>query len=106
MHTSRRTRPSLACFNVVLATWDPADAVVLHSARTADETTVAFHQVRQRLIQDLVGGELLVVHHDGETRTLLREPLDTGVSLLIPVRQRRARVGTVPAPAREEHRNR
>jgi hypothetical protein len=43
----------------------------------ADETTIAFHQVRQRLIQDVVRGELLVMHHNGETRTLLREPLDT-----------------------------
>ena len=63
-------------FNVLLVTWPPAEAVVLHSAPTADAATIAFHQARERLGQDRVMGELQMVHHhDDETRTVLREPL-------------------------------
>ena len=80
MHTTRRGRRSLGRFHVVLATDDPVGAVVLHSAPTADAATIAFHQARQRLIQDMVRGELLVVHHNDETRMLLREPLRTNAA--------------------------
>jgi hypothetical protein len=89
MHTTRRARRSLGRFNVVLATDDPVAAVVLHSAPTADEATIAFHQERQRLIQDVVRGELLVVHHHDETRMLLREPLSTDGALRVPSRPHR-----------------
>ena len=67
-------------FNLLLVTWPPVEAVVLHSAPTADEATIAFHQARERLVQDRVQGELRVVHHGGETRTVLREPVSTGAA--------------------------
>ena len=66
---------SLARFHVVLATWDPVAAVVLHSARNVDQATIAFHLERHRLSADRVRGELLVVQHDDQARTLLRESL-------------------------------
>ena len=67
-------------FNVLLVTWPPAEAVVLHSAPTADAATIAFHQVRDRLVQEQVQGELQVVHHDDEARMVLREPLSAGAA--------------------------
>jgi hypothetical protein len=79
-HAVRFARPvpgSFTRFNIVLATWPPVEAVVLHSAPTADEATIAFHPARDRLVQERVRGELQVVHHDDETRTVLREPLST-----------------------------
>ena len=96
MHSTRRARRPLDRFHVVLATDDPVGAVVLHSAPTADEATIAFHQARQRLIQDVVRGELLVVHHADETRMLLREPLRPDGALLAPSSAHRARMATVP----------
>ncbi len=97
---SRRPAPrSLGRFNVVLATAHPTQAVVLRSAPDADHATIAFHQERERLIQDRAVGELAVVHHDDAARTLLRERLGTGPPPLGPVRQHRARVVTVPTPA-------
>jgi hypothetical protein len=47
---------------------------VLHTARDADQASMACHMVRQRLTRERVGGELLLqVHRDNEPRTLLRE---------------------------------
>ena len=77
MHRIRQNHGAFTRFNVVLATWDPVEAVVLHSAPTANEATIAFHQARERLVQDGLLGELQVVHHNDETRTVLREPLST-----------------------------
>ena len=78
---STRSVPGLfTCFHVVLATWTPMEAVVLHSAPTADAATIAFHQARDRLVQEQVQGELQVVHHDDEARMVLREPLSAGAA--------------------------
>jgi hypothetical protein len=72
---TRQGQGSLGRFNVILVTWDPVQAVVLHSAPTADAATIAFHQARERLGQDRVMGELHVVQHGDETRRVLWEPL-------------------------------
>ena len=80
MPITRHVQRSLARFNVVLATATPVTAVVLHSAPTADAATIAFHQERDRLVRDRVMGELQVVHHDDETRMVLRDPLSTGAA--------------------------
>jgi hypothetical protein len=97
----RRPAPrSLACFTVVLADEATATAVVLHSAANADQATIAFHQTRERLLQDRTVGELVVVHHHDRSRLLLRERLGSGSVPLNPGRQHRARVVTVPTPGR------
>jgi hypothetical protein len=91
---------ALPRFTVVLAHEATATAVVLDSARDADQATIAFHQTRQRLLRDRVQGELVMVQHDQDARTLLREPLGTAAVPLDPERQHRARVVTVPTPGR------
>ena len=99
----QRTKPtprSSALFTVVLANEATAEAVVLHSAPTADQATIAFHQARQRLIQDRAVGELVVVHHDEHARTLLREPLGPGARMQRSGPPRGARIITVPTPVR------
>ena len=77
-----RTRPtpwSFALFTIVLANAATAEAVVLHAARTADQATIAFHQALQRLSQDDGDeGELVMIHHDEQARTLLRVPFGPG----------------------------
>ena len=75
MHTARQAQRSPAPFDVVFTAGEGAEFVLLQSVPTADEATIAFHQARERLTQNQVVGELLVVHRDGDTRTLLREPL-------------------------------
>ncbi len=99
MHSTRPAPRSLARFNVVLATAHPVQAVVLHSVPDADQATIAFHQERERLIQERAVGELVVVQHADATRTLLRERLGTAAPPLGPVRQHRTRVVTVPTPS-------
>ena len=69
--------PALARFTIVLANEETAEAVVLDSAPDANQATIAFHQTRQRLLQERVRGELVLVHHDRGARMLLREPLGT-----------------------------
>ena len=76
-----QARPALARFNIVLANEDTVEAVVLDSAPDADQATIAFHQARQRLIQERVRGELVIVHHNRGARMLLREPLGTAAVL-------------------------
>jgi hypothetical protein len=51
------------------------EAVVLDSAPDPNQATIAFHQTRQRLIQEQVRGELVMVQHNRGARMLLREPL-------------------------------
>jgi hypothetical protein len=70
-------RPALERFNIVLANEDTAEAVVLDSAPDAAQATIAFHQARQRLIQERVRGELVMVQHNRGARMLLRESLGT-----------------------------
>ena len=80
-HPMPRTRPpqhSFALFTILLASEATMEAVVLHSTPTADQATIAFHDARQRLIQNQTVGELVVVHHAEHARVLLRELLGTG----------------------------
>ena len=70
-------RPALIRFNVVLANEDTAEAVVLDSAPDAVQATIAFDQTRQRLIQERMRGELVLVHHHRGARILRRELLGT-----------------------------
>ena len=61
-------------FAIVLRAGDAAEPVILQSARDADGATVAFYNEEQRLKQRQVVGDLLLVHQE-DARTLLREPL-------------------------------
>jgi hypothetical protein len=76
-HCGEHAPPALARFNIVLANEDTAEAVVLDSTPDANQATIAFHQARQRLLQERVRGELVMVHHQRGARMLLREPLGT-----------------------------
>jgi hypothetical protein len=67
---------SLDPFQVVLQAAGRHSSEVLHTARDADNATIAFHLARQRLTRDQVAGDLLLlVQQEEEPRTLLREPL-------------------------------
>ncbi len=72
---SRAHHGSLVRFFVVLATAKPMEAVVLQSVADAGSALVAFNQEWERLLQNRVEGELMVVRHDDATRILLRQPL-------------------------------
>jgi hypothetical protein len=63
-------------FHVVLRAAGAPAAVVLHTARDADQATIAFHTARQRLTRDHVAGDLvLLVRREAEPRMLFWEPL-------------------------------
>jgi hypothetical protein len=62
-------------FAIVLRADDAAASVVLQSARDADGATVAFHTEMQRLKQQRVVGDLLLMRQGEGAHTLLREPL-------------------------------
>jgi hypothetical protein len=47
----------------------------LRSVPDADPALLAFYDEWERLTHDRVAGHLLLVYHDAEARTLLREPL-------------------------------
>ena len=81
MPRTRLAHRSLIRFNIVLANEDTAQAEVLHSLPDADQATIALYEARNRLMQDRVRGELLLVRHGDETRTVLRERLGTGAPL-------------------------
>ena len=72
---SRARHRALVRFFVVLATAKPMEAVVLQSVPDADSALVAFNQEWERLLQNRVEGELMVVRHNDATRILLRQPL-------------------------------
>ncbi len=72
---SRAHHPPPVRFFVVLATGTPVEAVVLCSVTDADQARIAFHQEWERLIQNRVVGELVLVQHADEVRVLLREAL-------------------------------
>ena len=76
-HQGEPVRPALVRFNIVLAHEDTAAAEVLASVPDAEQATIAFHQARQRLIQERVRGQLAIVQHNQGARLLLREPLTT-----------------------------
>ena len=63
MHSTRQAQESIGSFNVVLTREGSGEAVVLRSAPHADAATIAFHLERKRLIQDRVGGELLLMRY-------------------------------------------
>ena len=62
-------------FAIVLRAGDTGQPVVLQSARDADGATVAFDAERQRLTQQQVVGDLLLMRQGEDARTLLREAL-------------------------------
>ena len=74
-HQGEDVQSALVRFNIVLAHEDTTEAVVLASTPDAEQATIAFHQARQRLIQDRVRGQLAIVQHNQGARMLLREPL-------------------------------
>ena len=48
---------------------------MLRSAPDADPAMAAFYDEWERLRQDTAAGQLLLIYHDKEARTLLRELL-------------------------------
>jgi len=62
-------------FDIVLNAAGAQESVVLQSAYGADWATLVFYEEWQRLTQDLVSGELLLVRLGAEARTLLWERL-------------------------------
>ena len=76
-HHGAPVQSALVRFNIVLAHEDTAAAEVLASVPDAEQATIAFHQARQRLIQERVRGQLAIVQHNQGARLLLREPLTT-----------------------------
>ena len=56
------------------------EAVVLDSAPDPNQATIAYHQMRQRLLHERVRGELVIVQHNQGARMLLREPLGTAAA--------------------------
>ncbi len=62
-------------FEVELNASATQESQVLHTACDANQATLAFDAELQRLTQQPIDGELLLVRHDEEPRTLLRQPL-------------------------------
>ena len=62
-------------FHVVLNASGAREPVVVHTAGDADQASVAFHVARQRLTREQVTGDLVLVQHGDEPRTLLWESL-------------------------------
>ena len=62
-------------FDIVLNAAGAREAVVLQTAYGPDWATLVFHEEWQRLKQDHVVGDLLLVHYGAEARTLLIERL-------------------------------
>jgi hypothetical protein len=71
--STRKRIDSRDPFAIVLRAGHAAP-VVLQSAGDANGATIAFHAEKQRLTQRRVVGDLLLVHQQ-QARTLLREPL-------------------------------
>ena len=64
-----------ARFQVVFASVGAPEPLVLRSTHDADLATLAFYDERERLIHDHLAGDLLLIYHGAEERTLLRESL-------------------------------
>ena len=62
-------------FAVQLQPCVACEPVVLRTAHDANRATLAFQAERERLTEQQIAGELLLVYHDEEPRTLLRESL-------------------------------
>ena len=63
-------------FEVVLNASAGRESQVLHTACDANRATLAFDAELQRLMEQPIAGELLLVRHDEELPcTLLRQPL-------------------------------
>ena len=75
MHGTRQRQEAIDPFVVVLQVEATQTSVVLCSASDPNRAMVVFPDAFQRLAQDQVIGDLLLVHHDEEPRTLLRQPL-------------------------------
>ena len=58
---------------MVLKRTPTCELVVLRTARDADRATLAFHAEWQRMLAQEIDGDLLLVQHTEEPRTLLRE---------------------------------
>ena len=76
MRPAPRQKPArLHPFEVVLDARPASAPQVLHTACDANRATLAFHEHLQRLAAQQRGGELLLIQHTEEARTLLRQPL-------------------------------
>ncbi|HZG65618.1 MAG TPA: hypothetical protein VEZ12_02685, partial [Herpetosiphonaceae bacterium] len=62
-------------FAVVLHASTADEPLVLHTTCDANRATLAFEVHLRRLTEQQTAGELVLVQHDEETRTLLRQPL-------------------------------
>ena len=70
-----RGRGPVQRFDIVLNAAGACGSVVLQTAYGPDWATLVFHEEWQRLTQDQVVGDLLLVRLGAEARTLLRERL-------------------------------
>ena len=65
----------LARFEIVFEAVGAREPRVLRSAPDGDRATLAFYDEWERLTHEHATGHLLLVCHDEEARTLLRQPL-------------------------------
>ena len=65
----------LTRFHILFEPLETGESVMLRSAPDGDLATLAFYEERERLRHDRVAGDLLLICHGVEARTLLREPL-------------------------------
>ena len=62
-------------FEVLLKPTNARTPVMLRTACDANRATLAFHAEWQRLTEQQIDGDLLLVYHDEQPRTLLRDSL-------------------------------
>ena len=65
----------IARFDIIFEPAGAREPRVLRSVPDGDRATLAFYDEWERLAGDHAAGELLLVCHDGEPCTLLRQPL-------------------------------
>ncbi len=76
MRSMPRPKPGrLHPFAVVLRGAGEREPVALHTVADANQATLAFHAQLQRLTEQQIAGDLLLVQHEEVPRTLLRQPL-------------------------------
>ena len=73
--TFRQKSSRLHPFDVVLKPCVACEPVVLRTAHDADRATLAFHAEWQRLLNQEIAGELLLIYHDEEPRIVLHESM-------------------------------
>ena len=71
----RPKRVRLHPFAVVLQGAGAREPMVLHTIGDANQATLAFHAQLQRLTEEQIAGDLLLVQHTEVPRTLLRQPV-------------------------------